>query len=134
MYARISALIKEENDAQKKYRLWELKCTELFQQGQKIKSIEEKVALYFDGPLEICSEGESLLNRIEAKVQSNISSIEVLISKIKISEDLSVADSIFNYINVFIEEDEDIEGLGFVHQEDVHFQPLAKDLGRKGKI
>jgi hypothetical protein len=64
VYTRISTLIKEENDSHKKYRLWELKCTDLFQKAEKMTKIEEKVALYCDGPLEICSEGSSLLNRL----------------------------------------------------------------------
>jgi hypothetical protein len=33
IYSKISTLIKEENDSQKKYKIWELKCTELFQKA-----------------------------------------------------------------------------------------------------
>lgn len=39
VYARISTLIKEENDSHKKYRLWELKCTDLFQKAEKMTRI-----------------------------------------------------------------------------------------------
>jgi hypothetical protein len=102
VYSKISTLLKEENDSQKKYKQWELKCTELFQKSEKMKRIEDKVALYYDGPLEICNEGESIIKRLESKVNSNISTIEVMISQIKVVENAGISNSVFNYINVFL--------------------------------
>jgi hypothetical protein len=64
VYGKISALMKEENDSQRRYKQWEPKCSELFKKAEQIKKIEEKVALYCGGPLEICSEGDALLSRL----------------------------------------------------------------------
>ena len=40
VYVKITSLMKEENDSQKKYKLWELKCTELFQKAEKMRKLE----------------------------------------------------------------------------------------------
>lgn len=51
--------------------------------------------------------------------------IENLISQIKIVESSSLANSIFNYVNVVIEDNHQIEELGIVQQEIV-YTPKSK--------
>ena len=51
VYSKITALMKEENDSLKKYKQWESKCSELFQKAEKMKRIEEKVGMFYGGPL-----------------------------------------------------------------------------------
>lgn len=78
--------------------------------------IEEKVAMYCGGPLEICTEGETLLSRLEGKINSNIATIESLISQIRVVENPGISNSVFNFISVVFEE-EPLEGLAYVQQE-----------------
>lgn len=51
VYQRITALIREENDSQKKYKQWEQKCAELFAKADAAPRIEEQTAYYIGGPL-----------------------------------------------------------------------------------
>ncbi len=39
IYGKISTLIKEENDSQKRYKLWEVKCSELFEKAEAMRRI-----------------------------------------------------------------------------------------------
>jgi hypothetical protein len=64
IYGKITTLIKEENDSQRRYKQWEAKCSELFQRADRTPTLEDQVAIYCGGPLEICSEGETLLSRL----------------------------------------------------------------------
>jgi hypothetical protein len=50
------------------------------------------------------SEGEALLKRIESKVDTNISAIDGLISRIKIVESGATIKSVFNYITVLADD------------------------------
>jgi hypothetical protein len=117
VYAKITALMKEENDSQRRFKQWEAKCSELFQKAERLGSIEEKVGVYCGGPLEICSEGETLLSRLESKINTNIATIEVLISQIRVVENAGVSNSVFNFINVVLDDNEPLEGLPYVQQE-----------------
>ena len=81
-----------------------------------MERIEEKVAMYCGGPLEICTEGETLLSRLEGKINSNIATIESLISQIRVVENPGISNSVFNFISVVFEE-EPLEGLAYVQQE-----------------
>lgn len=72
--------------------------------------------IYFDGPLACCQEGAGIIKSIEQRVGQSLTVTEKLISSIRIQEDFSVANSIFNYINVRSEID-DLEIMTQANQE-----------------
>lgn len=51
VYGKITTLIKEENDSQRRYKQWEAKCSELFQKADRMPTLEDQVAIYCGGPL-----------------------------------------------------------------------------------
>lgn len=133
IYSKITMLIKEENDSQRRYKQWEAKCSELFQKADRTPTLEDQVAIYCGGPLEICSEGETLLSRLEAKINSNVATIEALISQIRVVENAGVCNSFFNFISVVLDNSEPIEGLPYVQQE-VLLSPRAFKEEKEQKI
>lgn len=57
------------------------------------------------------------MSRLEAKINSNVAIIEALISQIRVVENAGVCNSVFNFINVVLDDSEPIEGLPYVQQE-----------------
>ena len=57
---------------------------------------------YFNGPIRICEKGDGILEAIEKKIEEQQDVIEELIGKIKIVENTSIPNTLYNYINVVI--------------------------------
>ena len=66
---------------------------------------------YFNGPIKICEKGEGILEAIEKKIEEQQDVIEELIGKIKIVEDSVIPNTVFNYINVVIEDQDQLDSM-----------------------
>jgi len=72
-------------------------------QANKLKNIEEKSFIYFGGPMDVCKEGEKHLKKIQNKLDNNMTIIQKLITSIKVIDNVSAANSLFNYISIIVE-------------------------------
>ena len=63
---------------------------------------------YFNGPMDLCLKGDGILKELEKKIDNQQENIEDMIGKINIKENLAIPNTVFNYINVVIENQEQI--------------------------
>ena len=54
IFTKITDIMKEENQAQKKYADWAKQCGMLFNKAEKMEKIEHRARLYFGGEMQLC--------------------------------------------------------------------------------
>lgn len=69
--------------------------------------------------MDLCRDGDALLKDIEQKMNNNIEAIKALISRIKVVDNPTISNSLYNYVNVVIEDQEQLEVLGHIGTETI---------------